>query len=62
MHEEFFVPLLGCDDLFPVPLIDVNGMKVVELLIAPDGVHVCVQTSAGSYHVSAESHALPLGQ
>ena len=60
--EVGLVALCAGDDLFPVPLIDVDGVEVVGLLIAADGVHVRVEAAAGRVAVLAEGEALPLGQ
>jgi len=51
-----------CDDLLPIPLIDVDGVQVIQLLVAADGVHVGVNALAGMDVVAVERHALPLGQ
>ena len=50
------------DDLFPVPLVDVDGVKIVDLLVAPDGVHVGEQTLADIELVALQRQPLPLGQ
>jgi len=54
--------LLGFDDLLPVPLVDVDGVEVVELLVAPDRVHVADDALADVEVVALEGVALPLGQ
>ena len=54
--------LLPGDDLFPVPLVHINGVKVVHLLVPADGVHVCDQTVAHMEIILSQSHALPLRQ
>ena len=64
-HDIFqigFVAVLFADDLFPVPLVHVDGVEVVQLLIAADGVHVAVQTFAHPEAVVLQGFALPLGQ
>ena len=48
--------------LFPVPLIHVDGVKVVHLLIPADGVHVGVEAGALRELVPLQGQALPLGQ
>lgn len=50
------------DDLLPIPLIDVDGVQIIQLLVAADGVHVGVNALAGVDVVAIERHALPLGQ
>ena len=50
------------DDLLPIPLIDVDGVQVIQLLVPADGVHVGVNALAGVDIVAIERHALPLGQ
>ena len=50
------------DDLFPIPLIDVYGMQVIQLFIAPDGVHIRIDALAGMDIIAIECHALPFGE
>ena len=45
--------------LFPVPLVYVEGMEVVEILKRADGVHVGVEAIAGRYVVGSEFHPFP---
>ena len=40
------VPVFPADDLLPVPLVHVAGVKIVQLLVPPDGVHVGVKAFA----------------
>ena len=56
------VPVLSRDDLFPVPLVDVDGVEVVDLLVTADGVHVGEKSLAGVKLIALERQALPLGQ
>ena len=46
----------------PVPLIDVQGMEIVQILVGADGVHVGVQTFAGHKIQIGQLHALPFRQ
>ena len=48
------------DDLFPVPLVDVDRVDVVGLLIAPDGVHIRVEPFPDVEAVALQGIALPL--
>ena len=50
------------DDLLPVPLVDVDGVEVVHLLVAADGVHVGEEALAGVELVALQRQPLPLGQ
>ena len=50
------------DDLFPVPLVDVDGVEVVDLLVAADGIHVGEKSLAGVELIALERQALPLRQ
>ena len=38
--------LLLCNDTFPVPLVHITGVKVIQLLVPADGVHVGVKSLA----------------
>ena len=57
------IAVLHTDDLFPVPLIDVDGVDIVQhRLVAPDGVHVGVESLALVEVILAQRPALPLGK
>ena len=56
------VAVAGVDDLFPVPLIDVDGVEVVHLFVAADGVHIGEQALADIELVALERQTLPLGE
>ena len=56
------VPVLSRDDLFPVPLVDVDGVKVIYFFVAPDGVHIGKKTLTGVKLIALERQTLPLGQ
>ena len=50
-----------CDNLLPVPLIDIDAVEIVEnFLIPPDSVHISIKTFAGKKTITMECHALPL--
>ena len=55
-------PILTKDDLFPVPLIHIDGVEVIHHLIPPDGVHVGEEALAGVELIALQSQPLPLGQ
>ena len=50
------------DDLFPVPLVHIDGVEVVQFLVPADGVHITVQALAHPEAVILEGLALPLCQ
>ena len=56
------VSVFLADDLFPVPLVDVDGVEIVEFLVSADGVHVGVKSFSDPEAVIPERHALPLGE
>ena len=56
------VAVLGGDDLFPVPLVHIDGVEVVDLFVAADGVHVGEQALADLEVVALERKTLPFGQ
>ena len=58
--EEFDVAVFSCDDFLPVPLIYEDGVDVVYVVVAADGVHISVDAFAGLIAVTVESHTLPL--
>ena len=56
------VAVLGGDDLLPVPLVHVDGVEVIDLFVAADGVHIGKQTLADVELIALERETLPLGQ
>ena len=50
------------DDLFPVPLVHVDGVDVVGVLVAADRHHVGVQAFTYAESVFSQRVALPFGQ
>ena len=56
------VAVVRGDDLFPVPLVHIDGVEVVDLFVAADGVHVGEQALADLEVVALERKTLPLGQ
>ena len=60
--QEVHRAVTALDDLFPVPLIHIDGVEVVHLLVAADGVHIGEQTLAGLEVVALQRQTLPLGQ
>ena len=56
------VPVLPGDDLFPVPLIHIDGVDVVYFLVTADGVHISIQTLALMEAVALQRQTFPLGQ
>ena len=51
-----------CDDLFPIPLIDINRMQVIHFLVAADGIHIRIQSLARLKTVFIERHPFPFGE
>ena len=56
------VAVLARDDLFPVPLIDIDRMDVVKLFVAADGVHIGIQAVSDRKVVFFECQTLPFGK
>ena len=50
------------DDLLPVPLVDVDGVDIIQIFVSADGVHIGVQAAAHAEIVALQGHALPLRQ
>ena len=50
------------DDLLPVPLVHVDGMNVVQILVAADGVHVGDKSLVHFEIVALEGETFPLGE
>ena len=60
--QEVQVALFGAHRAFPVPLVDVERVDVVQLLVGADGVHVGVQPVSRGDLVGPQFHAFPFGQ
>ena len=60
--QVFHVPGLPGDDLFPVPLVYIDGVDVVQLFVSADGVHVGVEAAPHPEVVPLQCQPLPLGQ
>ena len=60
--QRLLISLLLRNDLFPVPLIHINGVDIIGILIPADGVHIGIKTLAGQETISAKSHPLPFCQ
>ena len=58
----FDLAVLGADHLFPVPLVHINAVQVVQLFIAANGVHIGIQAVAGIKPIVTQGLALPLGK
>ena len=56
------VALVRFDDLLPVPLVHIDGVEVVQLLVAANGVHVAHDALAHVEVVALERIALPFRQ
>ena len=57
------IPVAALNDFFPVPLIDVDRVQIIEhILVAADGVHVGIEALSGVEIIAVERHALPLGE
>ncbi len=54
--------LLAGDGFLPVPLIHVDGVKIIQFFVPPDRVHIRIQAAAGFNSVFAERMAFPFGQ
>ena len=55
-------PLLRKNDFLPVPLVNINGVDVVQLLVGPQCIHVGVNPVAVGDPVIGQHHPLPFGK
>ena len=56
------IPVFPGNDLLPVPLVHVDGVKVVQVLIPADGVHIRIESIAHGEVVPLQGQPLPFGQ
>jgi hypothetical protein len=56
------IALIGCDHLFPVPLVDVAAVVMVEEVVLADCSHVCADAFAWPAVELLERCSLPLGR
>jgi hypothetical protein len=59
--EEFQIALLGGDDAFPVPLVDISGVVVVQEIVFAYGPHLGADAFAGAAVELLEGHPFPFG-
>lgn len=60
--QEGHLALLTGDDSFPVPLVNIQRMEVVQLLIGSDGIHVGINAKAWFNMVFGQRESLPFSQ
>ena len=60
--EIFGVSLRLVDDFFPVPLVDIDRMQIVDLFVFPYGIHIGIQTVSLIEDIVMKGHAFPFGQ
>ena len=60
--QETHRALFARDDCLPVPLVHIERMKVVELLVGADGVHVRIDTISRLHLVFGQSQSFPFRQ
>mgnify|MGYP003303917133 CR=1 FL=1 len=60
--QEIDVALFGRHGALPVPLVNIEGMEVVQFLVGTYGIHVGDDAIAGFHLVFRQGDALPLGQ
>ena len=62
VHQRIQAALLLCDHTFPVPLVHITGVQVIQLLIPADCVHVGVEAFTGLKAVLLKGHTFPFGK
>ena len=58
--QERNIPVFPVDDLFPVPLVHINGVNVIEVFVRPEGVHIGVYSPARADTHFGEFQPFPL--
>ena len=62
LFQKVQIPLFLAYDLFPVPLVHIYRVQIVQMLVGAKGVHIGVDSSAGFYSELGELKPLPFGQ
>ena len=55
-------PLFFFYDLFPVPLVYIAGMQIIQLLVPADGIHIRIQPFPRQESVITKRHTFPLSK
>ena len=55
-------PVSFGDDRFPVPLVNIKRMKVIQLLIGTDSIHIGIDTIARLNGIISQRQSFPLCQ
>ena len=57
--QRFQISCFAREHLFPVPLVYVNGMQIIQCFITPDRVHVRIKPLSRMEIIAVKRHALP---
>ena len=60
LHKIIEGAVLSCNNLFPVPLVNVDRVNIIKLLVAANSVHIGVKTVANVEAVLLKSLSFPL--
>ena len=60
--QEVQVSILRTDYAFPVPLVNINGVDIVQILIGAKGVHISIDASARQHFKFGKLQSLPFGK
>ena len=56
------IAFFRCDDFFPIPLVNINRMEIIQGFITANRIHIGIQTFAGTEVVTVKSHSFPFCQ
>ena len=62
IFEECDGAITLCNHSLPVPLVNIERMKIIKFLIGTDGVHISIDTIVWLYLIFCQGQALPFSQ
>ena len=62
LFKVFDITILPCNRLLPVPLIDIQRMKIVKLFVCANRIHIGIKPESRCNVICTQFHPLPLGE
>ena len=62
IFQIFQIPVFSCYDLFPVPLVYIYRMEIIQFFISSDRIHICEKSFSHMKIIAVQGHPFPLCQ